>query len=145
MRTPFRPFRIAARTAVLALGALAFLAACNQQTTTSSSSSAPPSDADREATLAAQQLAALGGPANAATQALYTGEFEASGTLDDVGSGEGAWELKLLDDYAQLVRPGLGQDGGLPGQREYHEKGMRVVAGPLTITLMAQACTLPNH
>jgi hypothetical protein len=120
--------------------------------------------------MAAQQLAALGGPADAATQALYQGEFEASGSLDDStqagdtttpastdtaspaappasggeGGGEGAWELKLLNDYAQLVRPGLGQDGGVPGPRNIHANGMQVVAGPLTITLMAHQCSLPN-
>ena len=131
--------------AAIVVGAFALLAACSQPTTTTADSNSPPSDAEREAGMAAEQLAALGGPADAATHALYTGEFEASGTLDDVGSGEGAWELKLLNDYAQLVRPGLGQDGGIPGEREFHQGGMRVVAGPLTITLMARQCTLPNH
>src|SRR5262245_17603566 len=127
MRTPLRRSGLAA--AVLLAGALA-LAACQRETTTSAETTTPPSDAEREASLAAEQLAALGGPANAQTRALYEGEFEASGSLDQMGSGEGAWELRLLNDYAQLVRPGLGQDGGFPGEREFHEHGMRVVAGP---------------
>ena len=47
-----------------------------------------------------------------------------------------------MSDYAQFTRPGLGEDGGMAGERDYHEHGMRVVAGPLTITLMQQACTV---
>ncbi len=97
-----------------------------------------------EAAAAAEQLAALGGPASAEQRALYEGDFEASGALDALGAGEGAWELQLLDDYAQFVRPGLGQDGGIPDAREFRERGMRVVAGPLTITLRAEQCALPN-
>ncbi|HWA01705.1 MAG TPA: hypothetical protein VG841_15460 [Caulobacterales bacterium] len=132
-------------SAALALaGALALLPACQQQQPQNAeeATSSAPSDEEREAQMAAQQLAALGGPANAETQALYQGEFQASGSLDAQGSGEGAWELRLLNDYAQLSRPGLGEDGGIPGPREFHEKGMRVVAGPLTITLQAQTCTI---
>jgi hypothetical protein len=146
MRISFRRSGIAAALlpALAMVGALALLATCSQPSTSTSDATAPPTDAQREAGMAAEQLAALGGPANPATRALYDGEFEASGSLDDVGSGEGAWELRLLTDYAQFVRPGLGQDGGLPGEREFHEHGMRVVAGPLTITLMAQTCALPN-
>ena len=144
MRIDLRTFGRLCAAAAFA-GALA-LSACQQQqaapaddeTTTSSQS-----DEAREAQLAAQQLSALGGPADAQTQALYQGDFQASGSLD-AGSGEGAWEMKLLNDYAQLTRPGLGDDGGVPGQRDFHAKGMRVVAGPLTITIMNESCQLPN-
>jgi hypothetical protein len=58
----------------------------------------------------------------------------------DSDSDEGAWELSLLPDYAQFTRPGLGDDGGIPGDRQYHEHGVRVVAGPLTITILQQPC-----
>lgn len=99
-----------------------------------------PTNAEREAQTAAEQLAALGGPASAAQRALYEGEFQASGGIDVTGS-EGAWELRLLDDYAQFLRPGLGEDGGVTGARDYRERGVRVAAGAVTITLMRQACS----
>lgn len=100
-----------------------------------------PTNAEREADMAAEQLAALGGPASADQRALYEGDFQASGGIDSLGASEGAWELNLLSDYAQFTRPGLGEDGGVAGAREFHERGMRVLAGPLTITLRQQACT----
>lgn len=130
--------------AMLALAGALCLGACQRQSGAPEETPGPPTDAEREATIAAEQLAALGGPANDAQRALYTGEFEAIGALGDVAAGEGAWELRLLNDYAQLSRPGLGEDGGMTGERDVHERGMRVVAGPLTITLMAQTCALPN-
>lgn len=121
------------------------LSACQRQAETPSETSAQPSNAEREADLAAQQLAALGGPANAQQRALYEGEFQASGGIDALASdgagAEGAWELRLLSDYAQFSRPGLGEDGAIPGERDYRERGMRVVAGPLTITIVQQACS----
>jgi uncharacterized membrane protein len=122
------------------------LAACQRQAEAPSEQASAPSNAEREAELAAQQLAALGGPANASQRALYEGEFQASGGIDALGEGEGggaegAWELRLLADYAQFARPGLGEDGAIPGEREYHERGMRVVAGPLTVTIMQQQCS----
>lgn len=145
MRTLMRG--IGMSCALVLAGALG-LASCQRQSETQSEQSGPPSNAEREAELAAQQLAALGGPANAAQRALYEGEFQASGSIAALGEGEsegvggeGAWELRLLDDYAQFARPGLGEDGAIPGEREYHERGMRVVAGPLTITIMQQQCS----
>ena len=136
--------RIGWFAAALVLAAAFTLGACGRQQQGAPEITAPPSDAEREAQVAAEQLAALGAAANAAQRALYTGEFEAVGALGAVGAGEGAWELRLLDDYAQFSRPGLGEDGGIAGERDMHERGMRVAAGPLTITLMAQSCTLPN-
>lgn len=125
--------------------ATALTGACQRQSDAPSETSAPPSNAEREAELAAAQLEALGGPANAQQRALYQGDFQASGGIDALSSdgagAEGAWELRLLNDYAQFSRPGLGDDGGIPNERDYHERGMRVVAGPLTITIMQQACT----
>lgn len=130
---------------VSALAASAALIACQQQAEPAPAAQAPASDvAAMEAQMAAEQLAALGGPASAEQRALYEGDFQASGALGDVGAGEGAWELQLLADYAQFVRPGLGQDGGLPGERDFHEHGMRVSAGPLTITIRHETCALPN-
>jgi hypothetical protein len=119
------------------------LAACDRQVATPDAETAPPSNAEREAELAAEQLAALGAAADDATRALYTGDFQASGNLD-AGSGEGAWELRLLENYADFTRPGLGQDGGFAGERDYRAGGMRVVAGSLTITVRAEACPTPT-
>ena len=128
----------------LALALATLTGACQRQQEAPETET-PAADVDRiERTQAAEQLAALGGPASAQQRALYEGPFEASGALESVGAGEGAWELQLLDDYAQFLRPGLGQDGGVPNARDFHEHGMRVVAGPLTITLRAEACPLPN-
>lgn len=124
----------------LALSAAA-LSACNRQAPTTEEGPSTPTNAEREAEIAAETLAALGGPASAAQRAAYEGEFQASGGIDGLGSSEGAWELTLLNDYAQFARPGLGEDGGIPGDRDYRERGMRVVAGPLTITISQQACT----
>jgi len=118
------------------------LAACQQNVPApGEASSSSPSDAQREAQMAAEQLAALGGPADAATKANYQGEFQASGGVEGGGADEGAWELRLLADYAQFTRPGLGDDGGPTSEREYHQRGMRVVAGDLTITISQETCT----
>lgn len=119
----------------------AALSACQRQTPTSEEGPSTPTNAEREAEIAAETLAALGGPANAEHRAAYEGEFQASGGIDAFGNAEGAWELTLLSDYAQFSRPGLGDDGGIPGERDYRERGMRVIAGPLTITISQQACT----
>lgn len=132
--------------ALVLAGALA-LVGCQRQSETVDENAGGPSNAEREAELAAEQLAALGGPANATQRALYTGEFQASGGIealeaegDATSAAEGAWELRLLDDYAQFARPGLGEDGGITGERDYRERGVRVVAGAVTITIMQQAC-----
>lgn len=119
----------------------AALSACQRQSPSGEEGPTTPSNAEREAEIAAETLAALGGPASAEQRALYEGEFQASGSIDALGNAEGAWELTLLTDYAQFARPGLGEDGGVPGDRDYRERGMRVVAGPLTITISQQACT----
>lgn len=121
------------------------LSACQQQQSAPQEAPGAQDDAEREAAIAAEQLAALGGPASAGQRALYEGEFQASGGIDALGQGEGggaegAWELRLLSDYAQFSRPGLGEDGGIPGERDYRERGMRVVAGAVTITLMHEPC-----
>src|SRR4030095_7076621 len=94
----------------LALAGAIGLAGCNQQGAAPTETATTPSNEEREAEMAAQQLAALGGSASAEQRALYDGEFQASGATD---GGEGAWELRLLDDYAQFSRPVLGEDGGI--------------------------------
>lgn len=137
MRTMFRGICFGAAL-VLSAGAVS---GCQRQAEAPSEAPVSPSDAEREAAIAAEQLAALGGPANAEQRALYEGEFQASGSNSDFASGEGAWELRLLTDYAQFSRPGLGDDGGIPGERNYRERGMQVVAGTVTVTIMQQACT----
>ncbi len=116
------------------------LTGCQRDAAAPSDAQTAPTNAEREAEIAAQQLAAIGAPANAAQRALYEGEFQASGGIDVSGS-EGAWELRLFNDYAQFSRPGLSEDGGVAGARDYRERGMRVTAGPLTITLMQQPCS----
>lgn len=119
----------------------AALSACQRQAPTTEEGPSTPTNAEREAEIAAETLAALGGPASAEQRAAYEGEFQASGGIDALGNAEGAWELTLLNDYAQFTRPGLGEDGGIPGERDYRERGMRVVAGSVTITISQQACT----
>ncbi len=119
----------------------AALSACQRQAPVGEEGPSTPTNAEREAEIAAETLAALGGPANATQRAAYEGEFQASGGLDALGNAEGAWELTLLNDYAQFARPGLGEDGGIPGERDYRERGVRVTAGPLTITISEQVCS----
>jgi len=140
MRTSIRRAGWTTLAAAAAFALALALAACQQEASAPTEPGGAPTNAEREAEIAAEQLAALGGAANAAQRALYEGEFQASGGIDGLGS-EGAWELRLLSDYAQFSRPGLGEDGGISGERDYRERGMRVVAGPLTITLVAQQCT----
>ena len=131
-------FRAALVGLVVGAGALT---ACQRQAPTSEEAISTPSNAEREAEIAAETLAALGGPASAEQRAAYEGEFQASGGIDALGNAEGAWELRLLDDYAQFLRPGLGDDGGIAGERDYRESGVRVVAGPLTITISQEPCS----
>ncbi len=137
MRARFRAF-------IAALALTAMVAGCQRQENAAPSEAEPsaPSNAQREAGAAAEQLAALGGGANSAQRALFEGEFEASGGLDSLGSAEGAWDLTLLENYAQFSRPGLGEDGGPTGARDYHARGMRVAAGQLTITIRLEPCTV---
>jgi uncharacterized membrane protein len=138
-----KPMRTLIRGALIGLVlSVAALSACQRQAPSGEEGAgSTPTNAEREAEIAAETLAALGGPANAQQRAPYEGEFQASGGIDALGNAEGAWELSLLTDYAQFARPGLGEDGGIPGDRDYRERGMRVVAGPLTITISQQACT----
>jgi hypothetical protein len=135
MRTLIRGLRCA--LILCALG----VSGCQRDPSAPAEEATAPTNAQREAEIAAEQLAALGGRASAAQRAAYEGEFQASGGIGGLNDAEGAWELRLLSDYAQFSRPGLGEDGGLTGQRDYRERGMRVVAGPITITIMQQPCT----
>lgn len=144
MRTLIRGVALAS---ILALGVLG-LEACQRQQGAPTEATQNSASAEREAILAAEQLAALGEQANAQQRALYEGEFQASGGIEaldsgegEVGAGEGAWELRLYQDYVQFARPGLGEDGGLPGERDYRERGMRVVAGPVIVTISQQTCS----
>jgi len=138
--------RAACVVSALMLGA-AGLAACQRQAPQQDEAATGPTIEERQAELAAEQLAALGAPANAEQRALYQGEFQGSGAIAALGGeggesgAEGAWELRLLEDYVQFARPGLGEDGGIPGERDYRERGMRVVAGDVIITIMHRACT----
>lgn len=126
--------------ALTALAMAAALLACQRQAPAPAETEGPPSNAEREAQMAAEQLAALGPAADAATRANYQGDFQASGGIGGLSADEGAWELTLLADYAQFTRPGLGEDGAIAGPRDYRQAGMQVVAGPLTITITQQEC-----
>lgn len=140
MRAPFRgrSWRGALAAIAVALGA------CQQEARGPEEAPTQPTNAQREAEIAAEQLAALGAAASPTQRALYEGEFQASGGNAAFGAGEGAWELRLLEEYAQFSRPGLGEDGGVPGPRDYRERGVRVVAGALTITIMQQECEIAD-
>lgn len=133
MRTKIRGAR-SAGALVLALT----LVACGRQAAPASEEPQPISNAEREAGVAAEQLAALGGAANAAQRAAFEGDFQASGGVGP--GGEGAWELVVFSDYAQFTRTGLDDGGGITSPREFRERGMRVVAGAVTITIQQQAC-----
>lgn len=132
-----------------AIVAAPMLAGCQRQGGDQVEGSEDAVSADREAEMAAEQLAALGGQASPEQRALYEGEFQASGGIAELepvegggdGGGEGAWELRLLEDYAQFSRPGLGDNGGITGERNYRERGMQVVAGDVTITIRQETCT----
>jgi hypothetical protein len=139
MRTSIRLFWISA-----ALGLGLAVAACQQNTTSANEASTQqPTDAQREQKMATEQVKALGGPADASARAKFGGEFQASGGVEG-GGDEGAWELQLLNDYAQFTRPGLGDDGGPTGDRDFHEHGMSVVAGDLTIIISDEPCTISS-
>jgi hypothetical protein len=133
----------AAAVAIAAAAALG-LSACERRSASGAGEGPEVDPQERQRVQAEQQLASLGGPASREQRALYEGEFTASGTLEALGAGEGAWELRLLNDYAQFVRPGLGEDGGIAGARDYREQGMRVTAGPIIITIRAEECPLPT-
>jgi hypothetical protein len=133
----------ACAVAVAATAALG-LAACERRAPPGPTAADGKDSQDRQRIQAQQQLASLGARASGATRALYEGEFTASGSLELGTPGEGAWVLHLLDDYAQLERPGLGEEGGPTTARDYREQGMRVTAGPLIITIRAENCPLPS-
>jgi len=142
MRAMARPMRAAA--AVIAVCAV--LGACQQQagkTQAGEEDAASASDGQQNEQ-ADQALAALGGPASTEQRALYRGDFTASGDLEGVGDGEGAWQLQLLGDMAHFVRPGLPDELNQAGARQYRAQGMHVRAGPLAITVKAEECPLSN-
>src|SRR5262245_45154775 len=133
------------RTAALAACAIlsASLAAGCQRQESRPSTGVDMEVDEQEQVQAGQKLASLGPAATPEQRTLYEGEFTASGGLG-VGAGEGAWELRLTSDYAEFSRPGLGEDGGVAGSRDYRAQGMRVTAGPLVVTIRAQDCPLPD-
>jgi uncharacterized membrane protein len=132
-----------------ALVAGSALIACQRQSGDQVAGGGESVGADREAEMAAEQLAALGPPATPEQRALYEGEFQASGGIAELepsegggdGGGEGAWELRLLEDYAQFSRPGLGDNGGITRERDYRAQGMQVVAGDVIVTIRQEPCT----
>lgn len=141
MATPMR-----AAAAALAVSALVAGAGCQRQegAQTQGAETAESAGEDEHTAQADQALAALGGPANAEQRALYRGDFTASGDLEGVGDGEGAWQLQLSSEYAHFVRPGLQDELNFTEQRQYRAQGMHVRAGALAITLKAEECPLSN-
>lgn len=90
-------------------------------------------------------LAALGGPATAEQRALYQGDFTASGSLS-LSPDEGAWDLELVGDAVQFIRPGLSETIDSVGARDFREQGMRVMNanGTLVVTIRHEECPLAN-
>ncbi|MBI1185743.1 MAG: hypothetical protein GC206_00110 [Alphaproteobacteria bacterium] len=138
------PIRTAA--AALAVSALLAGAGCQREESaeTAGTESAETVGDDKHAAQADEALRALGGAASAEQRALYRGDFTASGDLEGVGDGEGAWQLQLSSEYAHFVRPGLQDELNRADQRQYRAQGMHVRAGPLAITVKAEACPLSN-
>lgn len=122
-----------AQAGMCAVAAAMMLAACGNPAP-SKDDAADSAMADAGAPAAQIQAAELGPPATPDVQAKYQGEFEAAGD-------EPAWKMDLLNDYVSFTRPGLGDVGGLPSPREFRANGARIVAGPLTVVLKAEACT----
>jgi uncharacterized membrane protein len=117
--------------AYAAILALAFLAGCGQQPAKNGANNSAVTDSgEPEPQIAAESLGAVASPE---IQALYTGEFEATGS-------EPFWRLDLLNDYAAFTRPGLSDVGAMPAQRDYRAQGARILAGPMTIVLKAEQC-----
>lgn len=79
-------------------------------------------------------LAKLGAPASAGAKAQYEGAFDAVGAEPD-------WQLTLLPDYVAFTRPGLEEVTAIPAARDYRAQGAYTQAGPLSIAIVAGACT----
>ncbi|MGE3302948.1 MAG: hypothetical protein AB7M12_07515 [Hyphomonadaceae bacterium] len=85
-----------------------------------------------------KEIAALGAPASPETRALYEGDFEAVGQEPD-------WRLGLFREWVSFSRPGLQEVGGVPGRKDVGEKGARIVAGPVIVTLSAGECVYDDE
>ena len=79
-------------------------------------------------------LAKLGAPAAAAARGQYEGAFDAAGAEPD-------WTLTLLPDFVAFSRPGLDEVTAIPSTRDIRQLGAYVTAGPLSIAVIAGACT----
>lgn len=124
-----------------AAGMLVALAACGQKSPSQGEGGPGLATAPRPAVTeedlkaqAAALLAKLGGPVAAAARGQYEGAFDAAGAEPD-------WTLTLLPDFVSFSRPGLEQVTAIPSPRDVRQLGAYTVAGPLTIAVVAGACT----
>lgn len=130
------------RTMVGALSAAALLSACGGD-----GASGDESGGDGpEASAPTAGLPSLGTEASPEVRALYEGEFEAFGALSGLAeaSGEGSWQLRLSNDFAQFIRPGLEDVPAYTVNRRYYAQGMRAQAGALTVTIVNAECPAPT-
>jgi len=94
----------------------------------------------------ASNLPSLGAEAKPEVRALYEGEFEAFGSLSGLADaqGEGSWGVRLSNDFAQLIRPGLEDVVSYTVNRGYYAQGMRAQAGPMVLTIVNAPCATPT-
>lgn len=130
------------RTMVAALSAAALLTACGADGAVGGESGG----GDLEASPSTAGLPPLGPDASPEVRALYEGEFEAFGALSGLAeaSGEGSWQLRLSNDFAQFIRPGLEDVPAYTVNRRYYAQGMRAQAGALTVTIVNAECPAPT-
>ncbi len=133
--------RVGRIAGLAAASLLVALAACGQRSPSSSEGAPGLSTSERpamtEADLEAQSaalLAKLGAPAAAAARGQYEGAFDAVGAEPD-------WRLTLLPDFVSFSRPGLDEITAIPPSRDIRQLGAYVAAGPLSIAVIAGACT----
>lgn len=82
----------------------------------------------------AASLPDLGATASAETAALYTGAFEGGSSV------EPTWSLVVDPDFVEFRRDNLDAISGFAPQRAVFERGARVTAGDLIVTLVAEPC-----
>lgn len=130
------------RTMAVAMSAAALLSACGG----GAPGEGEAEGGDAGAATAAAGVPSLGPEASPEVRALYEGEFEAFGSLSGLAeaSGEGSWQLRLSNDFAQFIRPGLEDVPAYTVNRQYYAQGMRAQAGALIVTIVNAECPSPT-
>jgi hypothetical protein len=82
----------------------------------------------------AAALPDLGAAATGEVAALYAGAFEGGSSV------EPTWSLVVDPDFVEFRRDNLDAISGFAPQRSVFERGARVVAGDLIVTLVAEPC-----